>query len=238
MNRPTRAMVSSSTVVRNVAWNRFTRFEKPTTKQSSMIWSCSKWAERSGVKAVIDWVHAGARLRVPDDGGGFVVVDALGERVVPKMGELHVADVRCSTEQHVGRHSVVAAVDHRCGQVRQFTLGGRQGSGSVEDRASFGDDRAAPGWLATARMMFGRPENPSAPPKRSTISRIPGGRSRSPGSTRGSRAMARRYRQRTGDSRTADRRSRNTPDRAFCAWFRTRGAILRRIVRGLGWGVR
>src|SRR3954447_3033750 len=43
-----------------------------------------------GVELVVDRQHAGAGLRVADDGGGFRVVDALGQRVVAEMRELLV----------------------------------------------------------------------------------------------------------------------------------------------------
>ena len=76
------------------------------------------------VEIVADREHAGARLRVLDDGRALVVEQPTLQRVISEMCQLFVVDAGCSTEQYVGRYSVMAAVDDRGGQVGELALAG------------------------------------------------------------------------------------------------------------------
>jgi len=61
--------------------------------------------------------------------------EAFGQLVVTEVRELLLRQPRCSTEQHMGRDSIVALVRHRRGQVGELALRGSHRVVEVDDGA-------------------------------------------------------------------------------------------------------
>jgi len=82
-------------------------------------------------QVIVDAFHARRRAGVTHYGALDIAVNVFGQRLVAQVGDLRFRKSDCPTEQHMGRHSVVARVLERGSQVRELAQIGGECVGEI-----------------------------------------------------------------------------------------------------------